>query len=490
MSTNGTHDEAANGSAEPVVPLQINGKDVKTNNTFDVVDPSSGKVIWKSSASSEENTLNAIAAAHAAFPAWSRTKPAKRRDVFLKAAEILARRGKELTEYMIKETGATEVYAGGFNIPMSVEMLKDVAGRIITISGTLPVCSEEGKNAILYKEPYGVVLGIAPWNAPYLLGFRAVAYALAAGNTTILKASELSPRCYWAIGSVFKEAGLPDGCLNVLAHRTQDAAEMTALLIEHPAIKKINFTGSSVIGKIIAATAGKNLKPCLMELGGKASAIVLPDANLEKAANACALGAFFNSGQICMSTERIIVHSSIATAFSTHLKTAISHLFPSSGPAPILITPVGVKKNHTLVFQAVYRGAKILSGDIDAKEDSETRMRPIVVDEVSKEMDLYYTESFGPSVSLFVVESEDEAVTLANDTEYGLSAAVFTENLVTGLRVAKQIESGAVHINGMTIHDEPNLPHGGVKMSGWGRFNGDAGLEEFLKIKTVTWTDG
>ncbi|MCJ1388709.1 hypothetical protein MMC18_001558 [Xylographa bjoerkii] len=487
--TNGTSHDGANGSTERIIPLQINGKEVKTSTTFDVVDPSTGKVIWKSASASKEDAINAIEAAQAAFPAWSKTKPSKRRDIMLKAAEILQSRGEELGGYMMTETGSQAPFATGFNIPTSVEMLKDIAGRIVTISGSLPVCGDEGANAIVYKEPYGVVLGIAPWNAPYILGFRAVAYALATGNTTILKAPEFSPRCFWAIGSVFKEAGLPDGCLNVLAHRPQDAAEITTLLIEHPAVKKINFTGSTHVGSIIAATAGKNLKPVLMELGGKASAIVLADADLKKAATQCALGAFFHSGQVCMATERIIVHSSIATAFSTHFNQAIDGIFPASAPAQVLVSPAGVKKNHALVSDALSKGAVLAVGDLNAPEPSGTRMRPLVVENVTKAMDLFHHESFGPTVSVFTVDSDDDAVALANDTEYGLTCAVFTEDLKRGLAVARRVESGAVHINNMTIHDEPNLPHGGVKKSGFGRFNAGQGFEEFLRTKTVTWQD-
>ncbi|MCJ1291708.1 hypothetical protein MMC34_003253 [Xylographa carneopallida] len=493
MSTNGTNGsnhDGANGASEKIIPLQINGKEVKTSTTFDVVDPSTGKVIWKSASASKEDAMNAIEAAQAAFPAWSKTKPAKRRNILLKAAEILQSRVEELGGYMMTETGSQTAFATGFNIPTSVEMLKDIAGRIVTIAGSVPVCGEEGTNAIVYKEPYGVVLGIAPWNAPYILGFRAVAYALATGNTTILKAPEFSPRCYWAIGSVFQEAGLPAGCLNVLAHRPQDAAEITTLLIEHPSVKKINFTGSTHVGGIIAAAAGKALKPVLMELGGKASAIVLADADLQKAATQCALGAFFHSGQVCMATERIIVHSSIADAFATHLSKAIANIFPASGPAPVLVSPAGVKKNHALVSDALAKGAHLAVGSLpDAPSPSSTRMRPLVVSHVTPAMDLYRTESFGPTVSLFVVDSDAEAVVLANDTEYGLTCAVFTEDLRRGLEVARGVESGAVHINSMTIHDEPALPHGGVKMSGFGRFNAAQGLEEFLRSKTVTWRD-
>ena len=260
----------------------------------------------------------------------------------------------------------------------------------------------------------------------------------------MLKGSELSPRSFWAIGSIFKEAGLPDGVLNVIFHQTKDAPEITSAIIEHPFVKKINFTGSTATGSIVAAQAGKALKPVLMELGGKAPAIVLQDADLEKAAHGCAVGAFLHSGQICMSTERILVHSSVAEKFREALKTAFEKTYGSESRAPILISTPPVQKNKKLVQQALSKGATVLSGDINAKEHSDTRMRPIVVDGVTKDMDLYQTESFGPTVSLIVVESEEEAVEIANDTEYGLSSAVYTQDLAAGLRVAKQIETGYV----------------------------------------------
>ena len=279
-------------------------------------------------------------------------------------------------------------------------------------------------------------------NAPFILGFRAVSYALAAGNTCVLKGSELCPRCFWAIGSIFKAAGLPDGVVNVIFHRSQDAPDVTNAIIAHPFVKKINFTGSTATGSIIAAQAGKFLKPVLMELGGKAPAIVLKDANLQKAAEACAVGAFSHSGQICMSTERILVHSSIAEKFREALKTAVEKIYGKDSPALVLVNAPPVQKNKKLVEQALSKGARILTGDLNAKEHSDTRMRPIIVDGVTKDMDMYQTESFGPTTSLIVVDSEEEAVEIANDTEYGLSSAVFTEDLAAGLRIAKQIETG------------------------------------------------
>lgn len=297
----------------------------------------------------------------------------------------------------------------------------------------------------------------------------------------------MSPRSITAVATVFAEAGLPAGVLNVISHRPSDASAVTNALISHPYVKKVNFTGSTAVGKIIAQIAGKHLKPLLLELGGKAPSIVMEDADLKLAATQCATGAFIHSGQVCMSTERIIVHKSISTEFQRELKAAVDTIFPASGDASVLINSKGVDKNQDLLKDAVSKGAKVMYGTVGATETSKTRMRPIMVSGVSKGMDLYYGESFGPSVSYFEFETEEEALELANDTEYGLSAAVFTNSLQTGLRVAKEIESGAVHINSMSIHDEPALPHGGIKSSGWGRFGGGFGLEEWYKLKTITF---
>ncbi|KAF2458158.1 salicylaldehyde dehydrogenase [Lineolata rhizophorae] len=471
------------------VPLLIGGKETVTPVTFDVHNPATSALLWRCSSASVDDAAAAVSSAQAAFPAWSKTRPPKKRDILLRAADILDKRADELGGYMIDETASPPPFAQGFNVPMMTEILRDVAGRISGIMGALPQCAEEGTSALVLKEPYGVILGIAPWNAPYILGLRAVCFALAAGNTCVLKGSELSPRCFWAIGSALTEAGLPDGCLNVIYHRPQDAAAVTTALIENPSVKKINFTGSTNVGRIIASTAGKNLKPVLMELGGKASAIVLDDADLSTAGFQCALGAFLHSGQICMSTERILVHKKVLNEFRPILQDAIKTVFPANGPSPILITSAGASKNVSLVSSAVSSGANLLHGTPQIEKESNNRLRPIVVENVTPEMELYRTESFGPSVSLIPVEDEDEAIRIANDTEYGLSGAVFTKDLARALRVAKEIESGAIHINSMSVHDEAALPHGGVKMSGWGRFNGNWGLEEFLRLKTITFKE-
>ncbi|CAN8100932.1 unnamed protein product [Discula destructiva] len=494
---------AFNGTTAPVhtmganVPLIINGKDITTATTFEVTNPATGKAVHKCSGATEDDAQAAAAAAAAALPAWKAMLPAQRRAIFLKAADIMERRRDELAATHMGEVGVPRNWAD-FNITLAASLIRDVAGRLCTIEGSVPTPADANTGALVLKEPFGVVLAIAPWNAPYILGTRAVAFPLAAGNTVVFKASELSPKTQWGIYSVFAEAGLPDGVLNFLVHAPADAAAVTSALIRHPHVKKINFTGSTVVGRIVAKLAGEELKPVLLELGGKAPAIVWEDADLELAAKQCTLGAFLNSGQICMSTERIIVHKSIAAAFEQKFAQAAATIFPASADAPLLIHQPAVAKNQALVRDATAKGASLVYGGCGAEEEATAaaaaaaaaggaaRMRPIIVKGVTAAMDLYKTESFGPTVALYEVDSEEEALRLANDTEYGLTSAVFTEDLRRGLRLARGIETGACHINSMSIHDEPALPHGGAKASGYGRFNA-SGLEEWLRTKTITY---
>jgi len=311
------------------------------------------------------------------------------------------------------------------------------------------------------------------------------------GNTVILKGPEAAPATYWAIASILHDAGLPAGCLNTIYHRPADAAQITHQLIASPVIKKVNFTGSTAVGSIIASLAGRHLKPAVMELGGKAPSIVCEDANVQHAALQCALGAFLHAGQICMATERILVHEKIVDTFRDALKATMDQVFYSDQGMGVLqlVTAAPVEKNKKLLADAISKGARAIYGDPGHNEESQTKMRPVIIENVQRGMDIYHTESFGPTVSLYTVKSDDEAIAIANDTDYGLTSAVFTDDLRRGIRIAKAIETGAVHINSMTIHDEAVLPHGGVKKSGFGRFNGLPGLDEWVRTKVVTWND-
>ncbi|KAI0912881.1 Aldehyde/histidinol dehydrogenase [Ustulina deusta] len=465
------------------IPFIINGQERIAKDTFEVKSPATGEVVHLCGIATVSDADAAVDAAAAAASIWRDTPTSSRRDILLKAADLMEKKRAELGQYLVDEIGQPQGWAE-FNLNVTIDMIKDAAGRVGTLGGFVPSPSNPNTGAMVWREPYGVVLAIAPWNAPYILGTRSVLYPIAAGCTVVFKGSEVSPRVMHAIASVFHEAGLPKGVLNFISTNPANAPAVTEALIANPLVKKVNFTGSTAVGRIVGKLAGQHLKPVVLELGGKAPAIVWEDANLDLAAECCSLGAFLNSGQICMSTERIIVHKKVSEAFQGKLRDAVSKMWPD---ALVHINAQAVEKNKRLMQDAASKGASILNGEINAEESSNTRLRPVVIAQVTPDMDIYKQEAFGTTVSLLEVESEEEALRIANDTEYGLSSAVFTEDLRTGLRFAKNIETGAVHINNMSVHDEAALPHGGAKASGYGRFNASAGLDEYLRTKTVTW---
>jgi len=310
---------------------------------------------------------------------------------------------------------------------------------------------------------------------------------LACGNTVVLKASETCPRTHALIVEAFSDAGFPDGVINVVTNAPADAGEVVGALIDHPAIRRINFTGSTAVGRIVAKRAAEHLKPVLLELGGKAPFVVLDDADLDEAVKAAAFGAFMNQGQICMSTERIIVVDAVADAFVDKFKAKVATMAvgdPREGKTPLgaVVDLKTVKHVEGLVEDAVSAGATRVCGG----ESNGVLMPATVVDGVEPGMRLFSEESFGPVVAVTRARDEAHAVELANDTEYGLSASVFTRDIARGLKVAKQIKSGICHVNGPTVHDEAQMPFGGVKASGYGRFGGKAGIDAFTELRWIT----
>ena len=470
------------------VKLLIAGRDVPAAKaaTFDRLNPISGEVATRAAAATAADAKAAADAAAAAFPKWAALGPSARRALLNKAADLMEARAQQFATILSTETGATGGW-GHFNVHLAAGMLREAAAMTTQISGEIIPSDVPGNLAMGVRQPAGVVLGIAPWNAPIILGVRAVAMPLACGNTVILKASEVCPATHRLIGAVLTEAGLGDGVVNVITHEPKDAEAVAEALISHPAVKRVNFTGSTRVGKIIAALSAKYLKPVVLELGGKAPLIVLDDADIDAAVDATVFGAFANSGQICMSTERVIVHEKVADEFASKLAKRVAAL-PSGDPRKgdfVLGAVVGkptVDRVLKLVQEASAKGAKVLCGG----ESDGTIMKGIVVDKVTPDMSLFREESFGPQVSITRVKSAEEAVKLANDTEYGLSASLFTRDIARGIELAKQIESGICHINGPTVHDEAQMPFGGVKASGYGRFGGKAGVNEFTELRWIT----
>jgi len=471
------------------VKLLIGGRDVPAAKaaTFDRLNPITGEVATRAASASAADARAAADAAAAAFPKWAALGPSARRALLNKAADLLEARAAQFAAILSTETGATGGW-GHFNVHLAAGMLREAAAMTTQISGEVIPSDVPGSLAMGIRQPAGVVLGIAPWNAPIILGVRAIAMPLACGNTVILKASEVCPATHRLIGAVLTEAGLGDGVVNVITHEPKDAEAVAEALIAHPAVKRVNFTGSTRVGKIIAALSAKYLKPVILELGGKAPLIVLDDADIDAAVNATVFGAFANSGQICMSTERVIVDEKVADEFATKLAKRVAGL-PVGDPRKgdfVLGAVVGkptVDRVMKLVHEAVAKGAKVLCG---ADGDGTTVMKGIVVDRVTQDMALFREESFGPQVSITRVKSAEEAIKAANDTEYGLSAALFTRDIARGIELAKRIESGICHINGPTVHDEAQMPFGGVKASGYGRFGGKAGVNEFTELRWIT----
>lgn len=457
-----------------------------TSNLFRRMNPISGEVASEAPAQTPDEARAAVDAAARAMPAWAAQGPNARRAALLKAADAVSAKGDAFVAAMMAEIGATEAWAR-FNVMLAASILREAASLTTQIAGEVIPSDKPGCLAMAIREPAGVVLGIAPWNAPVILGVRALATPLACGNAVVFKASELCPKTHGLIVEALAEAGLPEGLVQLVTNAPQDAADVVGALIDHPAIRRVNFTGSTAVGRIVAMRAAQNLKPCVLELGGKAPLVVLDDADLAETVKAAAFGAFFNQGQICMSTERIIVVDAVADAFLEKFAAKVRTLTagdPRQGAAPLgaVVDIKTADKLKGLIDDAVAKGAKVIA----AGAPDGVLVPAHIVADVSAGMRLYSEESFGPVVAVIRAKDEADAVRIANDSEYGLSAAVFTGDAARGLKVARQIRSGICHVNGPTVHDEAQMPFGGVGASGYGRFGGKAGIAEFTELRWIT----
>jgi acyl-CoA reductase-like NAD-dependent aldehyde dehydrogenase len=454
--------------------------------TYEKTNPYNGESAGSAAAATREDARAAVDAAAAAFPAWAATPVAERKALLDRASELLMERQAEIAGIVTQETGATFGW-GMFNVELAAGMLQAAGAFASGVHDAQIESHVPGKKARAVRQPVGVVVGIAPWNAPVILGTRAIASPLALGNTVVLKASEECPRTHAAIVTAIEEAGAPAGVVNLIVNAPADAADVVDELIAHPAVRRVNFTGSTRVGRIVAEKAATHLTRVLLELGGKAPLVVLPDADIERAVAAANFGAFFHQGQICMSTERIVVDASVADDFATQLGAKASALTvgdPANPETQIgpLVNDAAVSRVSELVDDAVSKGAEVMTGG----QADGPFFPPTVLKGVTPEMRIYAEESFGPVVSIVPVDGIDEAVRVANDTEYGLSSAVFSENVDAALEVASRLETGMCHVNDTTVHDEPQMPFGGVKDSGWGRFGGEAAVEEFTELRWIT----
>jgi acyl-CoA reductase-like NAD-dependent aldehyde dehydrogenase len=468
--------------------LHIGGEwtEAAGGDTFEDHDPFTGDVVATVPAGTKEDARRAIDAAAAAFPAWSQTPPGERQRIFLKAADILESRSEDVASWLTRETGSTFGFSM-FQLQFVQGLFRQAAGLAYQPMGEI-IPSDTGTFAMGIRRPVGVVGAIAPWNAALILSARSIASPIALGNSVVLKPSEHSPYVGGLLwGEIFGEAGLPQGVLNIVTHAPGEAGPIGEEFAENPAVRVINFTGSTKTGRKIAEAAGRNLTRVLLELGGFNPLIVLADADLDYAVDASAFGAFLHQGQICMSARRIIVEEPIADSFVDRLTDKTKRLKSGDpkdqdtiiGP---LITGDALETVKSRVDDAVAKGARVLAG---GEADGSVYHATLLAD-VPEEADLAREETFGPVVAVEVVGSAEEAVERANRTTYGLAAGIITSDPDRGLALAQQIQSGIVHVNDQPVADEPQMPFGGVKESGFGRFGGTAAINEFTELHWVT----
>jgi acyl-CoA reductase-like NAD-dependent aldehyde dehydrogenase len=461
--------------------------DASTGKTFERIDPLTGETVSVAAACSVADAITAAQASQRAFQTWSRTGPTERRRILLAAADALESKMDEFCTVMADEIGASQLWAQ-FNVAGSAALIREAAALTTQIKGETILTDKPGTLSMTLRQPVGTVLSIVPWNGPILLGARAIAYPLACGNTVIFKGSENSPRTHALLADAFYEAGLPPGVLNFLISAPADAAAVAEALIAHDTVRRVNFTGSTKVGRMIAQTCAQHLKRCLLELGGKAPFLVLEDADLEGAVNAAVFGAFLYQGQICMSTERFVVDEAVADAFVARFAERVKALkvgAPSQVSGAVvgpMIAQGSMLRINQMLDDAVSKGAHLAAGG-----RAETAlMAPTLVDRVTSEMEIYDEETFGPVTTIVRVKGAEHALQVANDTAYGLSSAIFSRDVTRALELASRLDAGCVHINGATVQNEPQAPYGGMKKSGYGRFDGSAVIEEFTEVKWVT----
>ncbi|OHV30098.1 aldehyde dehydrogenase [Pseudofrankia sp. EUN1h] len=455
--------------------------------TYESHSPWSGEVMATVAAGDADDARAAIDVAQRALTDWSSSLPHERQRIFLRAAEVLDRRWDELIVLLARETGCGRHFAE-VQVRFAGALLRQCAALPYAATGQLLPSDQRGTYSLAVRQPVGVVGAIAPWNASLTLSARAIAGPLALGNTVVLKPSEEAPLTAGAVwAQVFEEAGLPPGVLNVVTHAPGEASFIGDELLANPLVRRINFTGSTATGRRLAEAAGRHLKRVVLQLGGQNPLLVLAGVDLDYAVNAAAYGAFVHQGQVCMCARRIFVEESIAQEFSQRFAAKVSAL-PMGDPEDS-DTVIGPIINHWAlslltrrVEQAVERGARILAGGTP----SPPCFPATILTDVPDDIELAVDETFGPVVVLEVVRDREEAIARANASGFGLTAAVLAADPQEGLEVARQLQAGIVHVNDQPVNDEPQMPFGGVKESGWGRFGVGFAVEEFTEARWIT----
>ncbi|HHZ68659.1 MAG TPA: aldehyde dehydrogenase family protein [Alphaproteobacteria bacterium] len=471
--------------------MYVGGRWWPVEKTFSDINPSDDSEWARVPDVGVAEVRNAIDSAHHAFENWSKLPFNQRAHFMTKIAEIFEKRKMDVVKALRTEAGGwfgKSIFEASY-VP---EVFCAAAAMNYQSIGEI-IPSEFGKLSMAIRRPVGVVSVISPWNFPAILTSRGIAFALAAGNTVVLKPSEETPYCGGLLfAEIFEEAGVPGGVLNVITCSRDNVSVVGEELIEHPLVKGVSFTGSTAVGREIAARAGAHLKKCCVELGGKDALIVCDDADMDRATGAANFGSFMHQGQICMSVEKILVQESIMQEFlerfidrASRLKVGdptkeLDHII---GP---LINDRQVIRVKSQIDDAVAKGGKIvLGGKVEGRY-----VEPTIITDVTSDMTLYQDETFGPVVSVIPFSTDEEAIAIANDTEYGLSSGVITKDEYRGLEIAQKLETGMCHINCSSVNDEPHAPFGGSKSSGVGRHGGRWATDTFTETRWITLERG
>ncbi|MBP2267803.1 succinate-semialdehyde dehydrogenase/glutarate-semialdehyde dehydrogenase [Pseudarthrobacter sp. PvP004] len=451
--------------------------------TFPVENPATNEIIAHVADGGTEDANRAIRAAERAQKAWATSTPRERADILRRAFELVIAGTDRLAAIMTAEMGKPLTEARG-EVAYGAEMLRWFSEEAIRISGDHTTSVDGNSRIMITKEPVGPCVLVTPWNFPLAMGARKIAPAIAAGCTMVFKPAELTPLTSLALVEIFKEAGLPDGVLNVVT--TSKASNVVENWTSSGIARKISFTGSTEVGKILLRQAADNVMRSSMELGGNAPFIVMADADIEKAVEGAMKAKMRNMGEACTAANRFYVHRSVIDEFSGKFAKKISELRVGNGALEgtdvgPLIEQKGLDKVQSLVTDAIEKGARVLTGG-SSPEGPGYFYTPTVLTDVPLNANLMHTEIFGPVAAITPFDSEDEALRLANNTEWGLVAYIFTENVNTALRFSAELEVGMVGMNTGLVSN-PAAPFGGIKQSGLGREGGKIGIDEYLEIK-------
>ncbi|MCG8443863.1 MAG: aldehyde dehydrogenase family protein [Caulobacterales bacterium] len=465
--------------------LWIGGADAPaaSGETFEVRNPLDDSVIARAAKAGAADVDRAVRSAHEAFAAFRAWTPRQREALLSKCAERLEARRGEFADILIDEVGSP-IHKAHFEIGLSVDFFRAAAGASRMVNGKTLQSDVPGRMSLATRSPRGVVAAITPFNVPLIKGVRLVAHALAAGNTVVLLPSEEAPLLSRRLAHLFHEAGLPPGALNVVSGFGYDIGDA---LTGHELVKFVTFTGSSRVGKHIAGLCGPLLKPVTLELGGKSPLVVMADADLDAAVQGAARGIFTYQGQVCMGSSRVFVERPVFDTFLDRFRAAAESLKMGDlrDPETVLGPIISRRQRDRVrghVEDAVAKGARLVTGG--GWEGH--RAQPTILTGVTPAMKVYMEETFGPVVALYPIDSFEEGLRRANETSYGLSAAIYTKNLDHALRFAQEIESGMAHVNAPSLHDEPHVPFGGSGDSGLGREGTEEDIAAMTEWKWIT----